>query len=117
MAPRPPRLPNWAAWEGDTTIVVDLDGAYPHYLEALAPQLGETITQYALEVARRCLTVDLKAIVKAADPAREKALNLRLIGKQWKLKNFPPGDGELRGGSEFKRYHDNLPGEPGARRG
>ena len=59
-------LPRWARRGDDGMIEVDPDQAYPLYLGLLGVQ---TLDQFWLEVARRCLTADLKALLGRRSPS------------------------------------------------
>lgn len=85
------------------TFVVDPDIAYPMLLGELKGLLhggDESVTQYALEVARRCFTEDLKRMAKCP-------IMIRILPKEkkWALKNFPPGPGAEKGAQNFRLYY------------
>lgn len=75
------------------------DIVYPLYLKKLGVKHPSETTQYWLEVARRCFTTDLRARVDGR-------LRLRILGDDdWRLSNFPPGDGAERGAQAFRRHY------------
>lgn len=78
------KLPRWAVFNKvQQKIVVDPAVAYPKYLKRLG---YSEITQYNLEVARKCFTRDLHLTVG-------KPIHLKIIkDDRWKLSNFPIGE-------------------------
>ena len=88
----------------DGVYVIDPDIAFPLYMKKLDLLLGMEVTQYKLEVARRCFTEDLREFVGGP-------LHIRIIkgqGNQWRLSNFPVdgvrGDAAA-GAAQFRRYY------------
>jgi len=65
------RLPPFATYENGV-VIIDPDKAYSAYLE----EMGMEMNQYSVEVARRCLTLDLLDLagpglhIKIANPPR-----------------------------------------------
>lgn len=88
-------------------LVVDPDLAYPALLKELAPFLhlknDDAVTQYALEVARRCFTEDLKRIVKGPI-----VIQILAKDKKWALRNFPSGPGASAGANNFRLYYGMI---------
>jgi hypothetical protein len=81
MAEEKPKIPSWAVWNKDQ-VIVDMDQAYPRYLE----QLALKPSQYSTGVAKLCITRDL------ADMTGIEGLVIRFKGAQdWKLDRLMPG--------------------------
>lgn len=92
------KLPAWAKRNGDAIEVIP-SFVYPYYMEKLGV---EEVTQYWLEVARRCMTEDLKKIVGGP-------LHIRILKDlAWRLENFPVGDGDERGRTEFRKHYNKI---------
>lgn len=81
MADEKPKIPSWATWKKGQ-VIVDMDTAYPKYLE----QLELTATQYATGVVKLCITRDLSEMTGI------EGLVIRFKGTQdWKLENLIHG--------------------------
>lgn len=106
-------IPSWASiqsvkqWDSATQqeldipfIVIDPQTAYPLVLALL----GQHPDQYWLEVARRCLTA---ALLDMVGPG----INVKILNRpEWALAKYPEGDGEARGGAEFRRHYEPIKG-------
>lgn len=109
-------LPAWAKWEKDNQVAVDVSVAYPLYLAWLEPHLGRDVDQYVLNVAQRCITNDVKAIVKTG--AKDQGLLvIRYFDptpdRAWRFRNYPEGRGGDRGRQEFAVWHEKIKGAAG----
>jgi hypothetical protein len=92
-------LPAWAEPQ-DGKIHIDPDKAYPAYLD----KLGVTeIDQYWLEVARRCITEDLRQIVDGP-------IHVVIDAKdgRWALKHYPEGAGADAGANGFRKHYNQI---------
>ncbi len=99
-----PALPQWARWGDDgETVLVDPDQAYPIYLALLGIELDDA-DQFWVEVARRCLTADLKTLLGAP-------LHLRITdSRRWVLASLPAGGGAALGASSFRTFYARIEG-------
>lgn len=99
-----PALPQWARWAEDgETVLVDPDQAYPIYLALLGIELDDA-DQFWVEVARRCLTADLKTLLGAP-------LHLRITdSRRWVLASLPAGGGAALGASSFRTFYARIEG-------
>lgn len=108
-------LPSWARFvSGDEAIAngkphlaegyyeIDPDSAYPTFLAKIGFQSGQ-ITQYHLEVTRRCFTQYLHDKIDAPLTAVIKTGSGR-----WALKNWPEGAGANVGAADFRRYYEAV---------
>lgn len=100
-----PELPRWARHADDGFIEVDPDQAYPIYLALLGIDLDD-IDRFWVEVARRCMTADLKALLGTP-------LYLRIKdSRHWALATLPIGGGAALGAASFRTFYARI-----ARRG
>jgi hypothetical protein len=95
-------LPRWAKRDADDMIEVDPDLAYPVYLALLGVQ---ALDQFWLEVARRCLTTDLKALLGTP-------LCVRILAGsgRYALAAVPPGGGAAFGAATFRTFYARIEG-------
>ncbi len=90
--------PPWARRIGKDHYEVEPSVVYPLFLERLAMEP----TQFSLEVARRCMTEELKKAVG-------RPFRLRIApDPEWRLENFEPGEGAPAGAAMFRRYYPRL---------
>jgi hypothetical protein len=97
-------LPRWARRSADGLVEVDPDVAYPVYLALLGIDLDE-VDQFWLEVARRCLTTDLKA--RLGTP-----LAIRILegSGRYALASLPPGGDAALGAATFRTFYARIEG-------
>ena len=96
-------LPRWARQAEDGVIEIDPDVAYPVYLALLSIDLDE-LSQFWLEVARRCLTADLKTLLGTP-------LYLRFRpSEHWVLARLPAGGGAALGAGSFRAFYGRIEG-------
>lgn len=92
--------------EGRIAFEVDPAITYPHYLDQLSGVFKEYeggMTQYHLEVARRCLTEDLHNMIENAP------MYMHILRRpKWRLKEFPPGYGAEKGSQNFMMYYRQI---------
>ncbi len=119
VVPRPKegkRFPSWAK-ENPTDRYLELDPSqlYPMSLAPIIKHHKEKISQYLLEVARRCIVTYLKEL-------SDGPLNLRITkDNRWCLQNFPPGNipgtnftfqtaaiAQQAGASDFRKYYTRI---------
>jgi hypothetical protein len=95
-------LPRWAKRGDDGMIEVDPDLAYPLYLRLLGVQ---TLDQFWLEVARRCLTADLKALLGTP-------LAIRILegSGRYALAAVAAGGGPALGAATFRTFYARIEG-------
>ena len=94
-------LPRWATRADDGFIEVDPDQAYPVYLALLGIDLDDA-DQFWAEVARRCMTADLKA--RCGTP-----LYLRIKdSRHWLLSALPMGGGAALGAATFRTFYARI---------
>jgi len=98
-------LGNWIKVQQDVAIV-DTDEAYPLYLKELAKLknnlLNGTANQFSVEVARRCITLDIRRLTGPG-------LKVRLIGSKYGLAGLPKGpDSPEAGASGFRKFYREL---------
>jgi hypothetical protein len=101
---RPAVLPRWVRLADDGVFEVDPDIAYPVYLALLGIDLDE-LDQFWLEVARRCLTADLKTLLGTP-------LYLRIRpSEHWVLAKFPAGGAAAMGAGAFRAFYGRIEGQ------
>ena len=76
----------------------------PVYLALLGIDLDD-VDQFWLEVARRCLTADLKALLGTP-------LGVRILAGsgRWALAGVPPGGGAALGATTFRTFYARIEG-------
>ena len=83
--------------------MIDPDQAYPAYLALLGIDLDDA-DQFWVEVARRCFTTDLKALLGTP-------LHLRIKdSRHWVLATLPVGGGAALGASSFRAFYGRIEG-------
>ena len=91
-------VPPWARRIGKEYYEVEPAVVYPLFLERLSMEP----TQFSLEVARRCMTEELKKAVG-------RPFRLRIApDPEWRLANFEPGEGAPAGAAMFRTHWDRL---------
>lgn len=96
-------LPRWARRDPDGAVSVDPDEAYPVYFALLGIDLDDA-DQFWTEVARRCLTADLKTLLGAP-------LHLRIRDSgHWALASLPAGGGAALGAASFRTFYGRIAG-------
>ena len=97
-------LPRWARRGADDMIEVDPDLAYPIYLALLGINLDD-VDRFWVEVARRCLTTDLKALLGTP-------LCVRILAGsgRYALAAVPPGGGAALGAATFRTFYARIEG-------
>ncbi|HYN37892.1 MAG TPA: hypothetical protein VES39_01430 [Rhodospirillales bacterium] len=98
-----PTLPRWARRGDDGVIEVDPDQAYPVYLALLGIDLDDA-DQFWAEVARRCLTADLKTLLGTPLAIRIRPSN------HWVLAGLPVGGGAALGAATFRTFYARIEG-------
>lgn len=108
LAPLKWKLPAWARIENDADgeyILVHPDNVYPRYIEDLRGIEGGPVgaaDQYWIEVARRCMTKDLREIIG-------RPFRLRIArDDNWRLDAHQQGRGPEAGAAEFRRHWNRL---------
>lgn len=99
-------LPDWADYEGDNTIVVDPDKAYPALLRELDVKQDE-IDQYWAEVAYQCMKMDLQAAMDRFN------FQIKVLNRpKWALASLKPGKGAEAAtqGREARAHYMRLRG-------
>ena len=96
-------LPRWARIDPDGAVSVDPDEAYPVYFALLGIDLDDA-DQFWTEVARRCMTADLKDLLGAPLHLRIRAAT---IGR---LARLPIGGGAALGAASFRTFHGRIKG-------
>ena len=93
-------LPPWVNSHRDGTLEVDPNTVYPIYLDRLRMEPSE----FSLEVARRCMTADLRKALK-------RPFDLRITkDRRWRGANFAKGSASPSAASSLVRWHDRKRG-------
>lgn len=89
-------LPPWVNSRRDGTLEVDPNTVYPIYLDRLQMEPSE----FSLEVARRCMTVDLRKALK-------RPFDLLITkDRRWRGANFAKGSASSAAASSLVRWYD-----------
>lgn len=109
------KLPEWAEYVSgeeaqkrgkphlaDGYYEIDPDVAYQSFLGKLG-FVSKPITQYEVEVARRCFTKYL--LDKLGHPI---TVVIPVGSGRWALKNFPEGRGADAGAAEYRQYYEAV---------